>query len=72
MKLETVEIAYTIADYTDMIQDDGNGKVTITLPIINTEQQVVPYPGNWKISLCNNREAQRSSLSKALRPKADL
>lgn len=72
MKLETVEIAYTIADYSDMIQDDGNGKVTITLPIINTEQQVVPYAGNWKVSLCNNREAQRSSLSKALRPKADL
>lgn len=72
MKLETVEIAYTIADHEDMMSDDGNGKTIVELPIINNEQQVIPYAGNWKISLCNHREAQRSSLSKALRPKADL
>jgi hypothetical protein len=71
LKLDTIEIAFTIADYTDMITDVG-GKIRVTLPIINTEQQIIPYDGTWKLSLCNNREAQRQSLSKALRPKADL
>jgi hypothetical protein len=72
LKLETVELAYTIADYTELFADDGNGKVQITLPVINEEQQIIPHTGTWKISLCNNREDQRTSLSKALRPKADL
>ena len=71
LKLDTVEIAFTIADYEDIITNVG-GKVHITLPIIDTEQQAIPYKGTWKLSLCNNREAQRQSLSKALRPKADL
>ena len=72
LKLETVELAYTIADYAELFADDGNGKVQITLPVIKTEQQIIPHTGTWKISLCNNREDQRTSLSKALRPKADL
>jgi hypothetical protein len=71
LKLDTVEIAFTIADHTGIITDLG-GKIRITLPVINTEQQAIPYAGTWKLSLCNNREAQRQSLSKALRPKADL
>ena len=71
LKLDTVEIAYTVAEHTGIITDVG-GKIHITLPIINNEQQAVPYAGTWKLSLCNNREAQRQSLSKALRPKADL
>ena len=71
LKLETTEIAYTIAEHVGIITDVG-GKIRITLPVINTEQQAIPYTGIWKLSLCNNREAQRQSLSKALRPKADL
>ena len=71
LKLETIEIAFTIADYAGIITN-VSGKIHVTLPIIDTEQQVVPYEGIWKLSLCNNREAQRQSLSKALRPKADL
>lgn len=71
LKLDTVEVAYTIADYPEMITDVG-GKIHVTLPIIDTEQQAIPYKGTWKLSLCNNREEQRQSLSKALRPKADL
>ena len=39
---------------------------------LTAEQQIIPYTGTWKISLCNNREAQRQSLTTALRPKADL
>jgi hypothetical protein len=72
LKLETVELAYTIADYAELFADDGSGKVQITLPVISEEQQIIPHTGTWKISLCNNREDQRTSLSKALRPKADL
>ncbi len=71
MKLETTEIAYTIATYTSMITNVG-GKIKVTLPVIDSEQQAIPYAGTWKISICNNREEQRSSLSKALKPKADL
>lgn len=71
LKLETVEIAFTIAEHVGMITDVG-GKIHVTLPIIDSEQQAIPYQGTWKLSLCNNREAQRQSLSKALRPKADL
>ena len=72
LKLETTEIAFTIADHTDIINANPAGKIRISLPIIATEQQAIPYAGTWKLSLCNNREAQRQSLSKALRPKADL
>ncbi len=71
LKLETTEVAFTIADHAGIISNVG-GKIHITLPIIDTEQQIIPYTGTWKLSLCNNREAQRQSLSKALRPKADL
>jgi hypothetical protein len=71
LKLDTVEIAYTVADYTGLIVN-AVGKIRVTLPVIDTEQQAIPYKGTWKLSLCNNREEQRQSLSKALRPKADL
>jgi hypothetical protein len=71
LKLDTVEIAYTIADYTGLIAN-AVGKIRVTLPVIDMEQQAIPHKGTWKLSLCNNREEQRQSLSKALRPKADL
>jgi hypothetical protein len=71
LKLETTELAYTIATYTNMITD-VSGKIRVSLPVIDGEQQAIPYAGTWKVSICNNREEQRSSLSKALRPKADL
>jgi len=72
LKLETTEIAFTIADHADIINANPAGRIRISLPVIDTEQQAIPYAGTWKLSLCNNREAQRQSLSKALRPKADL
>ncbi len=71
LKLETTEIGFTIEDYTSMITNNA-GKIRIELPVISDEQQIIPHTGTWKISLCKNREAQRQSLSKALRPKADL
>ena len=72
LKLDTVELAYTVADYEESIITNNGGKIRITLPVINEDQQAIPYTGTWKLSLCNNREEQRQALSKALKPKADL
>ena len=71
LKLQTTEIAFVVADYEELFAN-VDGKLVITLPVINEIQQAVPETGTWKVSLCNGREAQRQSLSKALRPKADL
>lgn len=70
-ELIQLELAFTIADFAGLITSN-NGKIQITLPIIDNEQQIVPETGLWKVSLCNHKESQRQSLSKALRPKADL
>lgn len=76
IKLEVYEVGYSSDTYEGLLsvyQDTfGADKVRITLPVINEEQQVIPYPGDWRVSLCNFREAQRQSLSTALRPKADF
>lgn len=71
LKLSVLEISFAVADYPGLITD-ASGMLRITLPIIDSVQQTMPEVGMWKISLCNNREAQKQSLSKALRPKADL
>jgi hypothetical protein len=71
LKMDLTEIAFTVAEHSGIITNN-NGKVRITLPLVNNIQQVVPYSGTWRVSLCNHREAQRQSLSKALKPKADL
>jgi hypothetical protein len=71
LKLQTIELAFVVADYEDLLTEVDD-KLVITLPIINNIQQAVPETGTWKVSLCNGREAQRQSLSTALRPKADL
>ena len=70
-KLDTVEISYTVADHPGIISNNG-GKLRITLPVIGGVQQILPYDGVWTVQLCNNREEQRQSLSKVLKPKADL
>ena len=71
LKIDGYEIAYTASDYSGLISNNA-GKIKITLPVINGQQQRLPYDGAWKISLCNNREQQRQSLSKALKPRANL
>lgn len=63
--------ANPITDYASIISNVG-GKVKITLPIINSVQQILSYTGQYKIGFYNNREAVRQSLSTALRPKADF
>ena len=72
----TQETSYALSDYSGLFStylDSNNvSKLRITLPIVDNIQQTVPYDGNLVVKLCNNREEQRQSLSKALRPKADL
>ena len=76
IKLDVYEVGYSSATYetliTSYLDTLGASKIRITLPVINEEQQAIPYTGNWKVTVCNSREAQRQSLSTALRPKADF
>jgi len=70
LKLDTREITYTIADHTGLITSSNN-KVYITLPIISDVQEKIPFDGNWTVEFYTDRQAERQSLSKALRPQAD-
>ena len=70
-KLGVLETSFAVSDYAGLITNEA-GFIKINLPIINSVQQTVPETGLWRVSLCAHREEQRQSLSKALRPKADL
>ena len=70
LKLDTREITYTIADHTGLITSSNN-KVYITLPKISDVQEKIPFDGNWTVEFYTDRQAERQSLSKALRPQAD-
>ena len=75
IKAGIVVLDYASTDYPNLITSyttNGVQKVRINLPIIKEVQQTIPYSGVWNVSLYNHREAQRQSISKALRPKADL
>ena len=67
LEYATVEHPNLITSYLNNVQ-----KIRLTLPIINNVQQVIPSTGTWTVTLYNHREEQRQSISKALRPKADL
>lgn len=62
---------YVIADYTGLITANSDDTVLITLPEIDNVQDTIEYDGQWTVNFYNNREAERQSLSKALRPRAD-
>jgi len=76
IKLDSFQLDYAIADYPTMITSYSytnsagvtSNKIKITLPTGVT----TPYDGLWAITLYNYREAQHSSLSTALKPKADF
>jgi hypothetical protein len=81
LKLSVVILGFSTADYSNILSSYSytdpvtlvvSDKVRITLPIINSDQIVIPETGIWSVGLYNNREEVRQSLSKALRPKADL
>lgn len=75
IKHSTVRLDFALADHPTLVGStlvNGVAKVSIRLPIVNGTQQVIPHAAVWEVTLCNHREAERQSLSKALKPKADL
>lgn len=75
LKLETTRLEFVIADHPNLIESytiDGVAKIKVNLPIVNNNQIKIPYNGAWRVSFYKYREAERQSLSKALKPKADL
>jgi hypothetical protein len=80
LKREIAEIEYVVADYPGFITSYNyispagitSTKMQINLPVIDGEQQTIPYAGQWTVTFYNYRESQRQSISKALKPRADL
>ena len=70
LKLDTREISYKISDHTGLITASNN-KVLITLPVVNLQQETIPFDGKWSVEFYTDRQEERQSLSKALRPQAD-
>ena len=66
-KQTTTQLSYVTADNVGIITNNS-GKIRITLPTPDK----LPYAGQWNILLCNNRESAKQSLSKVLKPRADL
>ena len=66
LKYQVYSKHFVLADETGLITDN-NGKVRINLDSADE----LPYAGQWTITFWNDRENERQSLSKALRPKAD-
>jgi hypothetical protein len=71
LKLDTNKLEYALADHPELISIAGSF-IQIALPVINLTQETIPYDGAWTVTLYNVREEERQSLSKALKPKADL
>ena len=70
----TYQSSFIVADhpgiFTSYVRDSLN-RLRITLPEVDGFQQTIPYTGKWQITICNQRIAEKQSLSKALRPQAD-
>lgn len=75
IKFETLNLAFSVSEYQNLLEsyqvNDVN-KVRINLPVVSGQQIAIPETGLWLINLANNRESVKQSLSKALRPRADL
>jgi len=71
LKIETIEKGYAIEDYPTLVSSQDSSKITISLPVVNGVQDQIPYTGQWTVKFYNNREAERQSLSDALRPRSD-
>jgi len=76
LKLDITQLGYAISDYPTILSSysytDSIGIIKTKLKITLPAGQTIPYDGVWSVSLYNYREAQRSSLSTALKPKADF
>tara|TARA_B110000503_G_scaffold89598_1_gene135624 strand:+ start:847 stop:2229 length:1383 start_codon:yes stop_codon:yes gene_type:complete len=71
LKYKVLSKNYVIADHPELITSNSDNTILITLPEIANVQDAIEYDGQWTINFYNNRESERQSLSKALRPKAD-
>ena len=76
IKLDSFQLDYAIADYPTML---GSYSYTNNIGVVSTKLKITlptgvttPYDGLWSVTLYNYREAQRASLSTALKPKADF
>lgn len=75
IKFETINLTFAVSDYTNLLESyqvDDIEKVRINLPVVNGQQITIPKTGLWLVNLANHREPIKQSLSKVLRPKADL
>jgi hypothetical protein len=81
LKQSVAELDFALSDYPSIYQSytytSPSGVQTpnclrIVLPTIDGEQQTIPYPGQWTVTLYNTQEAQRQSISQALKPRADF
>ena len=81
LKLDTYTLEYVVADnpsmlssyrYVNPVTGIVGNCVRITLPVVSSVQQTIPYAGTWVVTMYNVRDAQRQSLSQALKPRADL
>jgi hypothetical protein len=68
LDFDIAEYPGIITSYVAQVNGINTNLIRITLP----EGSDITIPGQWIVSLFNTREAQKQSLSKALRPKADF
>lgn len=81
IKLDTYSLEYAHSDYSSLfssysymnpVTGISTNMTRITLPVINSVQQTIPFAGLWLVTMYNTRDNQRQSLSQALRPRADF
>ena len=79
IKLGVTQLEFAVADHPSMFSYYTNSRgdylLTINLPKVpdvTGTQQFIPYGDTWTVTLYNLRESQKQSLSKALKPRADL
>jgi hypothetical protein len=75
LKFNGETIDYAVADYPTLITSylkNNIPKIRVTLPVIKGVQETIPATGTWGVFLYNHREEQRQSLSKVLKPRADV
>ena len=76
IELDSFRLDYAIADYPTMLSSysytNNIGVISTKLRITLPTGVTIPYDGLWSVTLYNYREAQRASLSTALKPKADF
>jgi hypothetical protein len=80
IKIGVTTLEYALSDYPSLYSTynytSPAGTITaclqINLPVIGAVQQTIATNGQYTVTLYNTRDAQRNSLSKALKPRADL